>query len=413
MIFKNKILLRFFFILSCLLIFPFPFNISYFNSWAQDTINSVYHKLIPWIGKHILNLNKDITQFSGGSGDTTYDYVLLLFFIFCAIVGTLIWTLIIKKERGIKKLNYIFSVILRYYLGTMMLSYGLAKIIPPRQFPELSFFRLLQPYGESSPMGLLWTFMGASQGYTIFSGVAELIGGLLLFHRKTRLLGALILIPVLTNVVALNLFYDVPVKLFSIQLLLFAIFLTLPDVKRLINLIVLNKQTKPNNLKKFFNTGKKRIIRICIKYGLLLTIFGFLMHNIIETISWAEENGYGSKKPRLYGVYKVVKENTTSLCNWNYIRFQYNDLAHFHENDLNITRYKSKIDSLKNEINLISETDSTKTFKMIYKESDSLVIFTKIVGNDTLIIPTTKMTENSFLLVNRGFHWINEVPFNE
>ena len=35
------------------------------------------HKFIPWVGKNILNLSYEITTFTGGSGDTTYDYVLV------------------------------------------------------------------------------------------------------------------------------------------------------------------------------------------------------------------------------------------------------------------------------------------------------------------------------------------------
>jgi hypothetical protein len=40
-------------------------------------------------------------------------------------------------------------------------------------------------------MGLLWTFMGASEPYTMFVGFAEMIAGILLFPRKTSTLGAL------------------------------------------------------------------------------------------------------------------------------------------------------------------------------------------------------------------------------
>ena len=34
-------------------------------------------------------------------------------------------------------------------------------------------------------MGILWTFMGQSKGYTIFAGLGELVGGLLLLSRYT------------------------------------------------------------------------------------------------------------------------------------------------------------------------------------------------------------------------------------
>jgi hypothetical protein len=49
------------------------------------------------------------------------------------------------------------------------------------QFPAPTQDRLMQSYGDSSPMGLLWTFMGASEPYTMFVGFAEMISGILLF----------------------------------------------------------------------------------------------------------------------------------------------------------------------------------------------------------------------------------------
>jgi hypothetical protein len=370
--------------------------------------------LIPWIGKNVLQLENDITQFSGGSGDTTYDYVLLLFFIFCSLLGSILWTFIEKKEKNYEKLNYIFTVIIAYYLGAMMLSYGLGKVIPPRQFSELNFYRLLQPYGDSSPMGLLWTFMGASQGYTIFSGLAETIGGLLLFHRRTRLLGSLILIPVLVNVVALNFFYDVPVKLFSIQLLLFAIFLILPNLKRLLKVIVTQTKVESKEFKDFFNTRKAQKTYLILKCLLLAVIIGFLSWNIVYIQNWANENGYGSKKPLLYGVYKVLNENSANgkLSDWSYLRIQYDNYAHIHKNDSKIRRYETKIDTTTKQITLTHETDSIDTFTLKYKELDSIMIFSKMVLGDTLDITTKQMKESDFPLVGRGFHWINEYPNN-
>ena len=73
-------------------------------------------------------------------------------------------------------------------------------------------------------MGLLWTFMGASESYTIFSGISEMAGGLLVTARRTTLLGALVCIGVLGNIVMLNFSYDVPVKLLSCHLFAMAMF---------------------------------------------------------------------------------------------------------------------------------------------------------------------------------------------
>ena len=131
-------------------------------------------------------------------------------------------------------------MLVRFVLGATMLSYGWAKVFP-NQMPAPGPDRLLNPIGETSPMGLLWTFMGASSAYQIFAGVGEVVGGTLLFWRRTALLGALVLVVVLANVVALNFCYDVPVKLYSSHLLAMALFIVAPHVPRLLDVLVLNR----------------------------------------------------------------------------------------------------------------------------------------------------------------------------
>jgi hypothetical protein len=94
-------------------------------------------------------------------------------------------------------------------------------------------------------MGLLWTFMGHSPAYNFFTGFIEFLGAALLLFRRTATLGALIVIGAMSQVLMLNLSYDVPVKQLSIQLIVMACFIAAPDVKRLVALLVLNRPTAP------------------------------------------------------------------------------------------------------------------------------------------------------------------------
>src|SRR5262245_23311944 len=94
-------------------------------------------------------------------------------------------------------------------------------------------------------MGLLWTFMGSSGPYVIFSGAGETTGSLLILFRRTTTLGALVLGAVLTNIAALNFCYDVPVKINSSHFLAMCIFLAAPDVRRLTNLLIWQRPTEP------------------------------------------------------------------------------------------------------------------------------------------------------------------------
>jgi hypothetical protein len=94
-------------------------------------------------------------------------------------------------------------------------------------------YDLLLRVGQSSPGAFLWRFMGASPLYERFAGAIEVLGGLLLLPRRTALLGALVAAGAMSNVVMLNVSYDVCVKLHSMDMLLIAVFLILPDFPRL------------------------------------------------------------------------------------------------------------------------------------------------------------------------------------
>src|SRR5262249_34050070 len=84
--------------------------------------------------------------------------------------------------------------------------------------------------------------------YTVFSGMVEVTGGALLLFRRTTSLGAIVSGGALLNIVLLNFCYDVPVKLYSTNLLLMCIYLLAPDMRRLINVLVLNRPAPPADL---------------------------------------------------------------------------------------------------------------------------------------------------------------------
>src|SRR4026208_2091617 len=99
-----------------------------------------------------------------------------------------------------------------------MVAYGMIKAIP-LQMPAPGLTRLLEPFGNFSPMGVLWYSVGASRPYEIFAGCAELAAGILICIPRTATLGALICLADAIQIFTLNMSYDVPVKLFSFHLI--------------------------------------------------------------------------------------------------------------------------------------------------------------------------------------------------
>jgi hypothetical protein len=183
-----------------------------------------------------------------GSGDTFSAYIAqLLILIFSAAIS-IIWSISDRRKGNYIRLHGWLRVLARYALAFVLLSYAFAKVIPT-QFIPLQNAQLAETYGRSSPMGLLWRFMGFSTAYTIFGGCAELLPAFLLLFRRTALLGSVLAFIVMLNVVMLNLCYDVPVKLSSINLLLLSAFLILPDMSRLYQFFVLNAPTEPSDLR--------------------------------------------------------------------------------------------------------------------------------------------------------------------
>jgi uncharacterized membrane protein YphA (DoxX/SURF4 family) len=234
----TRIGFRFAFLYFVLYNLPFPLNSVPFVATKYE---GLWNKIVPWAGGHFLGLN--ITVFPNGSGDTTFNYVQVLLFLLLATLGTLAWSLLDRARADYKKLDQWLRLYLRLALGATLIMYGSVKVIQA-QMPPPPLSRLVEAYGDSSPMGLLWTFMGASRGYNAFAGGAEMLAGLLLFVPGLTTLGSLLAIGVMSNVFMLNMCYDVPVKLFSLHLLLMAVFLAAPDMRRLMDLFVLRRRVQ-------------------------------------------------------------------------------------------------------------------------------------------------------------------------
>src|SRR5436190_3393437 len=204
------------------------------GAWVFAPYVKMWRAFVPWVATHVFTLSGPATVYPAvnGSGDSTLDYVQNFCFVVIAALAALMWSVLDRKRPNYQRMNYWVRLWVRYSLAVTLFSYGFAKVFP-MQFRSPGFGRLISTYGESSPMGILWTFRGASVAYTIFSGAMEVIGGALLLWRRTATLGAFFSAAVMTNVFVLNMCYDVPVKLYSGNLLLMAVFLMAPELGRL------------------------------------------------------------------------------------------------------------------------------------------------------------------------------------
>jgi hypothetical protein len=137
-----------------------------------------------------------------------------------------------------------FRLLLRAALALPMIGSGIVRLIPV-QMPPLQPLDLLQRLGELTQGELLRTLVGASPVFQSFTGLAALLGGVLLLSPRTVLPGALICAANLAMAVALALCYDLPSKLSVSCLFVLSFLLLAPDLRRLIDLFFLDRAVEP------------------------------------------------------------------------------------------------------------------------------------------------------------------------
>ncbi len=414
----KKISFRFFFLLLSLFIIlnnngAFPF---FYYVIKYPTL--VLHDLIPWFSQHVLHYNYDFKIYTNGSGDTSYDWVLLVFMFLISVVGCIIWSVFDRKRKSYHTAYYWLIVLVRFYLAFTLVMYGAIKVIK-LQFPDPSLFRLLQPFGQASPMGLAWTFLGFSKGYNVFMGIIE-VSAILLLFRRTVIIGAFLSLAATVHVMAMNYFFDVPVKQLSTALVVMCLFILAPHFLKLYRFFVryenqqLEKMHRP--------VYKKRWLFMVAYTGKYLVIAASMLFLLSTLIAQSKTYGSNAPKPFMYGIYnvesmgfkgKTLPPLTTDSTRWKQMIINYAGYA----------RVKTMNDSTFNFTTVFNVKKKTLVLNSQDKEAAQYILTYSVVGKDKLLISGLKGKDSisvsfkrkdlkDFRLINRGFHWVNEYPYN-
>lgn len=380
---------------------------------------SFFETPFKWIGSKVLGITYEYSTNGQGSGDTTFAYV-TTFINFClAVLFLIVWTLLDRKRPSYNKLFYWFLVLLRVTLVLAMLLYGLVKIFKV-QFPSASLTRLLEPLGNFSPMGLAWTYMGYSKGFNVFVGFMEVLGGLLLIPRRTQTLGAFIVMGVMTQVAMMNLFFDIPVKLFSIHLILMALIIFMTDIKRFVGVFIKNKSVTEYQYYHPINDKTYHKVIFWLKTIGLVVVAGLMSMNFYSV---EQSRGDYKEKPLLYGIWEAklfVKNNdtlaplVTDSERWRYLIIDNKDRATVKTMDDKKHRFTFKPDTTAGKVTVFktSNTEDSLNFTYDYPDFNKLIL-RGVLENDSINISFERIEHNDFKLKSQKFRWINEYPDNQ
>lgn len=404
-----------YFVLYCFPLFLFPLLVVLQLSGVNTDVLQIglWQPVVSWVGKNILGIGYEFVLTKTGSGDQTYYWVQIFCYLILAAIGTVIWSLLDRKRVHYGRLHQWMTLIIRFLLGALLITYGANKVIPI-QMPPPSLIMLVQSYGDLSPMSVLWSFMGVSPGYTIVTGFIELTGGILLIFHRTALLGALISFAAMAQVFMLNMFYDVPVKLLSFHMLLMGVFVLAPHWKRLANVVLFNRTAEPVPVKPLFRRKwpKRTMMGFQTLFCLLL-----VSANLFAAYQAYITFGPGAPKPPLYGIWSVEEFSLngevrppllTDESRWRRIVIQ-------NRNGLTIQPMHGKNQSYRLELNTENKTlalrkssDPTAEFTFEETAPGQLKLTGEMSGNhiDAKLI---RMDENEFELKKaKGFRFIQD-----
>ncbi|HUN80865.1 MAG TPA: hypothetical protein VMV81_05070 [Phycisphaerae bacterium] len=411
----QRILFRLAFVYFLLYIFPFPFKRFEFLNFLSSRYAIGEAAVVTWAGRHVVGIEKPVVQKFNGSGDTTFDFVHNFCILVVAAVIALIWSALGTRKTRYPFLHDLLRIYIRFFLGITLIGYGMDKVFP-LQFPAPSPGRLMSTYGDSSPMGLLWTFMGFSTAYEVFAGAIETLAGLLLLFRRTTTLGSLLSVCVLTNIVMLNFCFDVPVKLLSSNLLLMAVFLLMPELRRLLNFLVLNRPTTTATLLPIPGPRWTRVLRVV--FGLALG--GYCSYSICHSIvqDWrSRATQPGSSLRGFYDIESFTQDGkevpplTTNAKRWRSALV--NEWGYLSVRLMDDTRQGAKLDGEAHTATFLArENPNAKEVLALAQQDDGHISIQGKLSGDSIRVSLRKIKTPSSLLMDRGFHWINEFPFN-
>ncbi len=217
-----------------------------------------------------------------------------------------------------------------------------------------------------------------------------------------------------------NLCYDVSVKLFSINLLLAAVFLAGPDFTKLARFFVLNRPMEPAEASG--PTFHRRWLATTVVAFKLL----FITANLYQSGSYWYER-YQSQmahppRPALYGLYDVEAfiQNgherlalTTDPTRWRRVIIDFfpPKVMQVQMMDDSFRPYQVEYDKAGESVTVISGTENSKKYRLECSRPDAdHLVMQGMLASDSMTVRMKRMDPSKFFLLGRGFEWIQEAP---
>jgi hypothetical protein len=198
-----------------------------------------------------------------------------------------------------------------------------------------------------------------------------------------------------------------------------AVFLLAPEFERLADFFLRNRAVGPSAQAELFSTRRANRIALAAQILLGMWVIGNNAYNAWD--GWRTSGGGRPKSP-LYGIWSVSELSIdgqlrspllTDYDRWHRAVFDAPDRVAFQRMDDTFQRYGAAINA--NDKTIALSKDSDKNWKANFtfeRVAEDQLILDGNMDSHKMHMQLQLVDLHKFLLVSRGFHWIQEYPFN-
>jgi hypothetical protein len=153
---------------------------------------------------------------------------------------------------------------IRYLSAWLLFTYGLSKLAGVQFTLHQDIAQ--RPIGSLSGFQLTWYYYSYSHVYASILGLTQLAGAAMLLFRKTALLGAAIMTPIMANILMINLFFHIAVGAECTAAFIFASMLALlwRDRAALVRLFWSQQAAEPVSSRKFHRSMAALVVLVVV-----------------------------------------------------------------------------------------------------------------------------------------------------
>ncbi|HYG51635.1 MAG TPA: hypothetical protein VD905_12070 [Flavobacteriales bacterium] len=388
------------FTLLVILFFPAEFN---FFPWQKEISLTLFSGIVTLVSKNIFGYNLLHCDFSS---DSVSMYVLFFVLMLVAAMFAGIVTFTRLKNKKNSLIAFIRAVA-TVYLALILFRYGFNKIFK-WQFYQPEPNTLYTPLGNLDKDILYWSAMGTSYWYSIFAGLIEIIPAVLILFRKTKIAGLLIALAVFSNILAINIGFDISVKLFSAFLIFVTLVLLKPQFWALYDFLIHQKKTSLQTETKFVLFNHERLHR-ALKPLLVALCLCESLYPYLSTMNFNDDK---APRPFLHGAYVPISGINISFQGpqgGTYLsikRFFIHRQGYFIAEDFYgiMHNFRMQVDAPRHMLRLTGNKNEKIDF--VYNiPQDSLLTLTYTNYNSVMEFQTKMINWKKLPAINDQFHW--------